>query len=315
MRLIDSRVEILPQESGVEGIYKQIEKAARVCYKSEDFIKEGSAEKMVNALINRGHGSPLEHGTVYLNYTVPRKSDKQLLYVGLTYGSNPYSNTETIIDKDIAHIYITTNLRVLLENDSMDDLQYLCNPTEHHEKRVSVRIICSRGVSHEAVRHRTMSFCQTSQRYVNYTLDKFGNEITFIIPEWIYDIQSEEASYNNRDYLMELNGEELIDELAKINESVCMWKNQLKNAENCYMYLINDTKGSKLKPQEARGVLPNDCMTELIITGDMTAWKHFFDLRCARAAHPDIRKIAWKIVDKFVELGYITEEERLNYVK
>lgn len=70
---------------------------------------------------------------------------------------------------------------------------------------------------------------------------------------------------------MELKGEELIDELAKSNESVCVWKNQLKNAEDCYMYLINDTKGSKLKPQEARGVLPNDCMTELIITGDMTA--------------------------------------------
>jgi thymidylate synthase (FAD) len=114
---------------------------------------------------------------------------------------------------------------------------------------------------------------------------------------------------------MNLKGEELIDELAKINESVCIWKNQLKNAETCYMHLINDTKGSKLKPQEARGVLPNDCMTELIITGDLTAWKHFFDLRCARAAHPDIRVLAWKIVDKFVELGYILEEERLNYIK
>jgi uncharacterized lipoprotein YddW (UPF0748 family) len=94
-----------------------------------------------------------------------------------------YPSTETVIDEDGAHVYITTNLRVLLENDSMDDLQYLCNPIEYHEKRISVRIICSRGVSHEAVRHRTMSFCQTSQRYVNYTLDKFGNEITFIIPE------------------------------------------------------------------------------------------------------------------------------------
>lgn len=183
MRLIDSSVEILPQESGIEGIYKQIEKAARVCYKSEDFIKEGSAEKMVNALIKRGHGSPLEHGTVYLHYIVPRESDKQLMYIGLTYGSTPYSSITPIIDGDVTHVYITTNLRVLLENDCMDDLQYICEPTEYHEKVISVRIICSRGVSHEAVRHRTMSFCQTSQRYVNYTLDKFGNEITFIIPE------------------------------------------------------------------------------------------------------------------------------------
>ena len=307
MKLIESSIEILPQESGIEGIYKQVEKAARVCYKSEDFIKEGSAEKMVNALIKRGHGSPLEHGTVYL------KADNG--YYGSPidkYRDNPYSK----LKKANGTVYATTNLRVLFEHGWLEDLdRYLCEPTEHHEKRVSVRIICSRAVSHEAVRHRTMSFCQTSQRYVNYTLDKFGNEITFIIPEWIYDIQLEEASYNNHDYLMELGGEELIDELAKINESVCVWENQLKNAEACYMYLINDTKGSKLKPQEARGVLPNDCMTELIITGDMTAWKHFFDLRCARAAHPDIRKIAWEIVDKFVELGYITKEERLNYIK
>ena len=160
-----------------------------------------------------------------------------------------------------------------------------------------------------------MSYCQESQRYVNYNLDKFGNEITYMIPEWIYNVQSEEASYKHRDYLMDLKGDELIDELEKINESVCVWKNQLKNAEACYMYLINDTKGYKLKPQEARGVLPNDCKTEIVITGDLTAWKHFFDLRCARAAHPDIRVLAWKIVDKFVELGYITEEERLNYIK
>ena len=139
------------------------------------------------------------------------------------YAKNKYSKYKRITE-DHFHIdnYITTNLRVLLENNRLDDLQYLCEPTEHHEKRISVRIICSRGVSHEAVRHRTMSFCQTSQRYINYSLNKFGNEITFIVPEWIYDIQSEEASYNNRDYLMELRGKELIDELAKINESVCV---------------------------------------------------------------------------------------------
>lgn len=66
MRLIESSYEIIPQDAGLEGIYKQIEKAGRLCYKSEDKICEGSAEKMVSFLSNRGHGSPLEHGTVYL---------------------------------------------------------------------------------------------------------------------------------------------------------------------------------------------------------------------------------------------------------
>ena len=311
MRLIESSVTIIHQEPDLEGIYKQIEIAARTCYKSESFIKEGSAEKMVNALIQRGHGSPLEHGTVYL--TIPdREPDEfgRMIYghmgVG-NYGTNKYSKVtyrnyyqepnET--QKDYCSkiprtiTYVTTNLRVLVENGWMDDLQYISEPTEYHEKRITIRMTCSRAVTHEVVRHReNMSYCQESQRYVNYNLDKFGNEITYIIPEWIYDVQSEEASYKHHDYLMDLKGEELIDELAKINESVCVWKNQLKNAEACYMYLINDTKGYKLKPQEARGVLPNDCKTEIVITGSMSAWKHFFDLRCARAAHPDIRVIA-----------------------
>lgn len=70
MKLIESSYEIIPQDVGLEGIYKMIELAARNCYKSESFIKEGSAEKMINALIKRGHGSPLEHGTVYLKIPI-----------------------------------------------------------------------------------------------------------------------------------------------------------------------------------------------------------------------------------------------------
>ena len=178
MRLIESSVEILPQESGIEGIYKQIEKAARVCYKSEDFIKEGSAEKMVNALIKRGHGSPLEHGTVYLK--IPYSEDP---YFGDIYTRYYFDKYSEIYHEFKKELFVVTNMRVIQEKNWFNDLNYLCEPTEFHKKRISVRIICSRGVSHEAVRHRTMSFCQTSQRYVNYTLDKFGNEITFIIPE------------------------------------------------------------------------------------------------------------------------------------
>ena len=121
MKLIESNIEILPQESGIEGIYKQIEKAARVCYKSEDFIKEGSAEKMVNALINRGHGSPLEHGTVYLS--IPFSSKLEEYRDIIKYENNPHSKiyskiklrNESQLDKNSC--YITTNYRVLVENN------------------------------------------------------------------------------------------------------------------------------------------------------------------------------------------------------
>lgn len=222
MKLIESNIEILPQESGLEGIYKQIEIAARTCYKSESFIKEGSAEKMVNALIQRGHGTPLEHGTIYLHRCFPNHSEEVIAFQQ-RYARNKYSKIKCELIKEEIHIYVSSNYRVLVENGWLEDLQYLCEPTEYHEKRITIRMTCSRAVTHEVVRHReNMSYCQESQRYVNYNLDKFGNEITYIIPEWIYDVQSEEASYKHRDYLMDLKGEELIDELAKINESVCV---------------------------------------------------------------------------------------------
>jgi thymidylate synthase (FAD) len=82
---------------------------------------------------------------------------------------------------------ITTNYRVLVENGWLDDLQFLCNPAGYHHKRMSVRFICDRGVSHEFVRHRVFSFAQESTRYCNYTKDKFSNEITFIEPLWLSD--------------------------------------------------------------------------------------------------------------------------------
>lgn len=118
MKLIESSVRILPQEPGIEGIYKQVEKAARVCYKSEDFIKEGSAEKMVNALINRGHYSPLEHGTICL--FIPFSAKLEEYRDARKYENNHYSkvklrNESFQLDKN--GCYITTNYRVLVENN------------------------------------------------------------------------------------------------------------------------------------------------------------------------------------------------------
>ena len=148
MKLIEAKYKILPQDNGLEGIYKNIEIAARNCYKSESFIKEGSAEKMVNALIKRGHGSPLEHGTVYLkiSHSSPIKNVTYFPSIDAInfYRRNHYS---TIVEKTEDHYnydyYITTNYRVLIENNRLGDLQYLCEPTEHHEKRYTVRFICS----------------------------------------------------------------------------------------------------------------------------------------------------------------------------
>lgn len=315
MKLIESSYEIIPQDAGLEGVLKQIEIAARNCYKSEAFIKEGSAEKMVNALIKRGHGSPLEHGTVYLHfkYNSPVNDINYLEYTKIErfYRNNPYSKVVNRTEDHFNHdIYITSNYRVLIEHNRLSDLKYICEPTEYHKKRYTVRFVCSRSISHEIVRHRVMSFCQESQRYVNYSLDKFGNEITYILPKWVIDRTNDTAeTYDpligfRRDYLMDMPILEAVTEhMVCEDRAISNWIDSLKKAESDYFYLLCDECG--LKPEEARGVLPNDCKTDIIVTGFASDWIHFFKLRTANGAHPDMRNLACPLEAEFKLKGFI----------
>jgi len=157
MRLCKPSFKIWEQSVGLEGVYKQIEKVGRVCYKSEkvgrvcykseDKITEDSAKPFVDRMIKSGHGAMLEHGTVYLYI---RRKGNESLEVD-RYLLNPYSKvvfSQSPNSRDM-EIYITTNLRVLVENGWLDDLQYICEPTEYHERRVTVHFVCDRGVSHK----------------------------------------------------------------------------------------------------------------------------------------------------------------------
>ena len=251
MKLIEPSVELIKQESGVEGIYKQIERAGRICYKSEDKITEDSAKKFVDMLINNGHGAMLEHGTVYLLFA--NTGDDTGYFI--QYDNNPYSIAT--YDK-LGYVYVTTNFRVLIENNWLDDLQYLCEPTKYHEKRYTLKFITSIGITRELIRHRHFSFANESTRYCNYFKSKFGGEITFINPYW-------HIKKDNFDAVLE-------------------------DAENNYLIAI---KGG-LKPQEAREILPLCTKSEIIMTGFESDWKHFFKLRCDKAAHPDMQIIANK---------------------
>lgn len=162
MRLIKPSFEIIEQQAGLEGMYKQIELAGRTCYKSEDKITEDSAKGFVERMIKSGHGAMLEHGTVYLQYEIVKSAINPLT----KYYLNKYSKVkakEGAIGETM-RLFVTTNLRVLVENDWLKDLEYICEPTEYHERRVTVHFVCDRGVSHEFVRHRVMSFAQESTR-------------------------------------------------------------------------------------------------------------------------------------------------------
>ena len=275
MKLIKPSVEIIKQEKyDLLHVFKFIELAGRTCYKSENKITEDSASEFVDRMIKSGHGAMLEHGTIYLTIPVSDISNP-IIY---KYILNSYSK----IFIDFTNSYITTNYRVLIENNWLDDLKYISEPYLFHTKRTTVKFICDRGISHEFIRHRVFSFAQESTRYCNYSKDKFNNELTFIIPCWIKNLKEGNyyayCEYNNSK-----------------NDTSKRWFDSCMSSEFVYTNLIEEG----WKPQEARTILPNSLKTELIMTGFDSDWQSFFKLRCAPNAHPQAKELADMLKDKF----------------
>jgi thymidylate synthase (FAD) len=304
MKLIKPSYEIFEQGFEEQDIYKQIEKVGRTCYKSEDKITNESAKPFVDRMISSKHYAMLEHGTVYLYYTSNSIMQKDTTFQPhWKYEHNKYSKCNTISMQGTdcfgnpapIQFYITTNLRVLVENNWLDDLQYLCEPTEFHERRICVKFTCDRGVSHEFVRHRVFSFAQESTRYCNYSKDKFGNELTFIFPNWMdEELLNSYGSYHT---------------VARSNTPESIFIAGLNNAEKDYLSLIN----MGWKAQEARAILPNALKTELVITGFVSDWKHFFDLRAYGVTgkpHPQASELAIPLLNEFITKGYLHGSER-----
>lgn len=132
---------------------------------------------------------------------------------------------------------------------------------------VTVIVICDRGVTHEIVRHRLASYSQESTRYCNYSKDKFGNNLTFIKPSF-WD-----------------------DNTMMMND----WEETMERLENQYLTLMKHG----IRPEQARSILPNSLKTEIGITMNLREWRHFFKLRTAKAAHPQMREIACQMLKEF----------------
>lgn len=194
MKIIKPGFEIIDDIDG-ELMIKKIERAGRVCYKSEDRITEDSARQFITNILSSGHESVIEH------------------------------------------------------------------------EKVSVKIICDRGITHEIVRHRIASYSQESTRYCNYNKEKFGKELTFIKP-----VFWEEAS-----------------------EEYHIWYNTMAKIEESYNKMID----MGVKPQEARSILPNSLKTEIIVTMNLREWRHFFKLRTAKNAHPQMQEVAKALLEEF----------------
>ena len=293
MKLIESSVQIIEEKDP----YKMIELAGRTCYKSEDKITENSAKEFVDRMIKLGHGAMLEHGTIYLTID---GEDPNLSKIQ----SNPHTKVNLVPYEVLTEgnytisykAYITTNLRVLVENNLKELLCYQVEPTEHHEKRITAKFICDRGVSHEFVRHRVFSFAQESTRYCDYSKDKFGNDITYIIPSWL-DLPEGKYSDWDNDWCDVSELKLLYPEVDNLSDPANCFLQSIKNAEYYYFMLIN--RG--WKPQQARQVLPFAVCSPLVMTGFESDWEHFFSLRCSSKAHPDAKKLAdelYKLIHK-----------------
>lgn len=312
MKLIESKAEYIPQEEGLEGIYKQIELAGRTAYHSLDKITPDSARNFVDRMIKSRHGAALEHGTVYLKVgdayedNKPKdifSSGKAVSTEMYPWLNTPYCKINKIPSKEYSNVYdayITTNLRYIWEKE-LGDLQgihnefltHMCSPTEFHEKRYTMRFTCSRAISHELVRSRTMSFAQESQRYINYSKERHGGEITYIIPSWYSDKKT--AVLENPKTVLEVN-------IFSQDSKSYQFEKQLSSAEAAYFRLLNEG----CTPQQARDVLPNATKTELIMTGFSSDWRFLMDLRLfgkTGVPHPDMLDLMHKTQKAMQDAG------------
>jgi thymidylate synthase (FAD) len=309
MRLIQPSFEIIEQESGLNGIYKHIELAGRTCYKSLDKITKDSAKEFVDRMIKSGHGAMLEHGTVYLR--VPE---------GKMYRDGAFRDFNEVFTDNLYYrmcsnegtIYITTNYRYIIENHLEHWLEYLCEPTEYHEKRVTVKFVTDQGILREFTRHRVFSFAVESTRYCNYSKDKFDNEVTYILPPWIdKNLLPSDISFH---YSMENWGTVCEHYYDFIGEGKKDWnisdvdiRNFLFALDSCeQMYLSLIKQG--WAAQQARNILPLATKCDIVMTGFVSDWKHFFRLRAlgtTGAPHPQAKEIAEPLRQEFIKRNLI----------
>lgn len=313
MKFRKDEISYVPQKPGVDGMYEMMEAAARICYKTEDRIRDGSARRIVeDTIIPSGHTSVLEFGTVYLKFGV--------FMVGkwLKYLSDRYSRVKF----HWSGMYVTTTYRTIMQGGYKDpieairnkfdkdwrkDLEHWCEPTSHHHKRHCIRFVMDRVGSQSVMRHRGVygiSYAQESTRFVNYNRDRFDRSVTFSLPSKFYELLDQ---INNEKDIMEnvrepisLNAMEwpLEEQLKFMRKCSPEWKtyeNALKACEKAYMELTS----AGWFPQDARGVLNLDVKTEFMMCAYPEDWDMWLFRRLDKHAHPHIQKIA-RTVNKYI---------------
>lgn len=305
MKIVEPQVELWKQEPTLEGAWHQIARATRVCYQSKP--KDGeSDEAFVNRVIlepatredgsidfDKCHGAMLEHGTIYL--TIPSSH----IYTITHYTYNKYSKVIWDRKHVDTYIYVTTNMRVIIENNWQDDLKFISAPT-HHVKRTTFSVITDIGVTRELNRHRVNSIAEQSTRYCTYSADKFGNEITYTTNDFLASCMNDLHfdGFTIDSYFFR----ELCEDIA--NNEINHWDSSiyyvfgLLAAEFAYLGL----KKNKVPNDIARQVLNLNTKSQAVYTAFDDDWQHFIKLRADNVSgkvHPNMKIIADKIKELF----------------
>lgn len=317
MELITPSVEIWEQNNGsLDGIWAHIARCTRVCYQSTPKENGETNEEFVKRVIlrisngdldwDKIHGAMLENGTVYLTLPITNvmcdEVNLDITGISRRYRNNKYSKV-VISDK---YVYVTTNLRVIYENNWLEDLEYIDRPTFHH-KRVTVSFTTNIGVTREFNRHRVNSIAEESTRYCNYNKRNDG-QVKIGLPAWLLDDENMGYIEHHADDDLYSYCEDIVDKTAIGADGWCdidYYLFALTCAEYCYNNLI--AKG--WKPQQAREVLPLANKSQLIHTAFVDDWIHFFKLRAFGVSgppHPNAKLVARPLVEQFEKLGYIT---------
>ncbi len=251
-------------------------------------------------MIKSGHGAMLEHGTVYLQ--MPLDAWMQDFRVEVCPG-----RTQVCTLEETNTAFVTTNLRVIVENNALDLLKWICDrPEPMHELRVTARFNTQIAISREFNRHRVDSIAESSTRYCNYSKDKFGNEISINLPTWIDEASVLDFGAEDDD-VFQHSVEDIANKVdSKAWNEYDYWIFANAACEWVYMKLIE----LGWTAQQARTVLPLDTNTTLVHTAFVSDWQHFFDLRSRGTTgkpHPDAKILADELLRLFVDRGYIHE--------
>lgn len=283
MKIIEPSVELWEQGHDSHSIWSHIAKCCRVCYQSEPRNNGETDEEFVQRVIFRNrdykdvsksrleqlklHLSVLEHGTLYLKIHNNRAFKMDIA----TFDKNPYSHVSYNLEDEC--YYITTNMRVLIEKNLTKWFKNHIEPDI--EERFTFSIVTDIAVARELNRHRKHSISEESTRYVNYSKEKFGSELTFIQPNWPLDSFAGD-----------------------------LFKKSCQEAEDNYMKLINNGWTA----QRAREVLPLCTKVQTIHTAYLKDWEEFIKLRSdaiSGSVHPNMIVIADQIKSILKSKGVI----------